>query len=668
MKHARTLCLISVVAVALLCCASAQASAWLPTAGGTAYDWNNAANWTGGVPNGVGAVADLNVDLAGAQTVRLQASTTVGQLNLGDSAATAANYGTTFSSGTGTNTLTFQAAPGGTAQLNLAGTGTTINTISAPVALASDLAYNAAGGQVLATSGAFNIGANSMTLTGSALQRPQWTITGDLQGSGTITYSGLGGITVGGVKTFTGTVVLNSGYGGTSNHGSMALTTGSLKDAAEIVVNGYLSAGTTQNGGSLHAGNSSAAGSNPGQRVTQNTVTLNSGTLSLMGQSANTDGTTPWRSGQEMVSETVNSLHVNSGYSLLNVGASTTTLGNRLNITTVDREQGASMFLKSATLGTTARVLAANSASLAIGGGGAEGTVSMSIIPWMVGANTNAYASASSAFATYVNGVGFRALNATEWAGDLTVAGADYNMNTSSYSIVGAKTINALQHNSSGASGFNNTINLTIASGGLSFNLNNGGIGNQDVDTENGTVNFGAAEGVVWAIGTNVNTLSAKLTGTGGLTKAGTGTLILKNNLNAITGKTVVGAGILQVGDATNTSNLGVGDVEVAQGAILKLVNDAAISDAATVNLIKNGLFNGRLEIAAGLNETIGGLILGGVAMTNGTYSAVAAEGVDFVNADYFAGSGIVTVVPEPATMAVLLMGGMAVVIRRKRA
>jgi autotransporter-associated beta strand protein len=88
-------------------------------------------------------------------------------------------------------------------------------------------------------------------------------------------------------------------------------------------------------------------------------------------------------------------------------------------------------------------------------------------------------------------------------------------------------------------------------------------------------------EGVVWANGVGFNRIGARISGSGGLTKAGTGTLTLTGD-NNYTGRTYVSAGTLRVGDGTFPSKLGIsGDVAVANGATLALLSPNAINDEA---------------------------------------------------------------------------------------
>lgn len=63
------------------------------------------------------------------------------------------------------------------------------------------------------------------------------------------------------------------------------------------------------------------------------------------------------------------------------------------------------------------------------------------------------------------------------------------------------------------------------------------------------------------------------------------------------------------------------------------------------------------MELGAGIDEVGGGLVFGGVGQLPGIYGSTAS-GAAFQNNEYFAGSGIVTVVPEPGAAVLLLLGG----------
>jgi len=119
-------------------------------------------------------------------------------------------------------------------------------------------------------------------------------------------------------------------------------------------------------------------------------------------------------------------------------------------------------------------------------------------------------------------------------------------------------------------------------------------------------------------------------TGPGGLTKQGSNLLTL-NALNTYTGDTFVTAGTL----STSVAYLDdASSVDIASGALMDLN------------------FTG--------NDVIAGLTLGGVAQGVGIYNSTS-------DPTYFTGTGSLQVIPEPVTMALLGIGGLGVILRRKR-
>jgi len=121
---------------------------------------------------------------------------------------------------------------------------------------------------------------------------------------------------------------------------------------------------------------------------------------------------------------------------------------------------------------------------------------------------------------------------------------------------------------------------------------------------------------------------------------------------------------------------LGTGDVHINQrgdqvtpnrSAELSLNVQDTIADTATLYI--NGPANGGgfagnginvVIVAGGVDEVVGGLSLWGTALPVGTYN-----GGDSTT-DWLGGSGSITVVPEPATMGLLAMGGLALLRRRR--
>ena len=91
-----TILLAPFAAFALALGTPAQAATynWTPTAAGTTYNWDNAGsqnNWGtgagGAFPNAVGDVANMELDIAGNQLIRLNQAITLGILNIGDTSS-----------------------------------------------------------------------------------------------------------------------------------------------------------------------------------------------------------------------------------------------------------------------------------------------------------------------------------------------------------------------------------------------------------------------------------------------------------------------------------------------------------------------------------------------------------------------------------------------------
>jgi hypothetical protein len=122
----------------------------------------------------------------------------------------------------------------------------------------------------------------------------------------------------------------------------------------------------------------------------------------------------------------------------------------------------------------------------------------------------------------------------------------------------------------------------------------------------------------------------------------------------------------------TALATIGAGDVSVLATAVKLSIQSGvldAISNTAILSLAGGGVAGtadfGFLELSAGINETVGGLVLGGVTQANGTYGSMASA-AQFKSNEYFVGTGILTVVPEPGTLASVL-GGMALLLFRSR-
>jgi autotransporter-associated beta strand protein len=228
----------------------------------------------------------------------------------------------------------------------------------------------------------------------------------------------------------------------------------------------------------------------------------------------------------------------------------------------------------------------------------------------------------------------------SEYTNSLT-AGPQYNVTVTSLALASDATVNALRTGNIGTPNIGLNRTLTVTSGGVFFKDGNRSIGTSG-NVAAGTLNFGASEGIVWVLGTTTNTIGVKITGSGGLTKASTGMLTLTAT-NLYSGGTYVGGGTLRVGDGAFAGTLGSGNVEVHAGAKLLVSCANAITDGATLSVLYSGLYNGRVELDTGVNETVRFLFLGGTPMPSGTYGS-SASAATYKDDLYFSGTGVLTV------------------------
>ncbi len=664
---------------ACLSVASATTYNWTPT-GGSGLHWPTTSqdNWGtgvgGGYPNAAGDVANLAVDNIAAININLNQSITIGALVIGDTNASTTNYSTAINAGVPVGSLTFDSGlPGVSATLTLSSSGTPTNTISAGTSLSSNLLIDLAGidasnRQRLTLTGVMATNGNTLTVVNGILgqSRLNFGSGSDFSGPGTIVNNSNAVIDVTGSKTFAGTLVAN-GYASESNQSSFTFTNGGFPNAAEMVVNGSNSNSNVRGGGGLQAGSGSTFANNPGQRFSTNRISMNSGFLVNIGQPATVGIVNDWQQGLEWVVDNVAVFDFNSGYNYLSIGAGANTQGTRMNVATLERGGGASVYMFGVN-DANKNFLVGNSGDFLIGAGGADGSTTKSIIPWVSVYAGGGFANPAG-FATYDAITGIRALDVTTEYATAINAGAAHNVSTNNVTLASAATVNSLRF-TGGSSNIGAGQTLTIASGGVFFT--GGGTIGASGNAAAGTLDFGSAEGVVSVHANNIATIGAAITGNAGLTKANTGILIL-TGMNVYSGLTHISGGTVQVGNGTYDSNLGSGDVHVHNGALLDIRSADAIADGATLVLDAFGLHNGRVSIAGGLVELVGALSLGGVLQAGGYYGSASAAAANpglsvFVNETFFSGLGLVEVpIPEPGSGLLALLGVLGLAGRRRR-
>jgi autotransporter-associated beta strand protein len=174
----------------------------------------------------------------------------------------------------------------------------------------------------------------------------------------------------------------------------------------------------------------------------------------------------------------------------------------------------------------------------------------------------------------------------------------------------------------------------------------------------------------------------AAITGSGSLVDIGTGTVTL-NVANTYSGGTTLSSGPFTANGAngahapsgsapflvaTADGALGTGNVNLASSGVqLTLtggVTNNYISDNRTLSMVTGAFAN--LNFVG--TDTISGLVLGGVAQAAlGTYGS-SASGATFVFNNFFSGTGTLTLIPEPSTWAMTIVGaGLLLSVQRFR-
>jgi autotransporter-associated beta strand protein len=233
------------------------------------------------------------------------------------------------------------------------------------------------------------------------------------------------------------------------------------------------------------------------------------------------------------------------------------------------------------------------------------------------------------------------------------------------------------------------TFAINGASNGA-VNLNGKSLSAGTFTLNNGTVSSGTITAGT-AINVEAGTVSATLDGAAGLTKSTAGTVTLSGT-QAYTGNTVVTAGTLRLGNSDaidNASKLVLNGGTFATQGNGDTLNTLQLTENSTIDM---GSGSSQLDFAESFAEAwTAGKTLNITNYTNnllGTgvdriYVGTAPNGltwaqlqqIKFVNPDGFApgtyGATILSdgqvVIPEPASLGLIALGGTALLMRRRR-
>jgi fibronectin-binding autotransporter adhesin len=570
---------------------SSQAQNAQTWTGATAGTWGTGTNWS---PNATpSSTSDLTIkgpaNANGTLTINVAAAASADSINFTDTSAVTLSNTTSGAN----QTLTIGASSNNTG----------ITTGSGAVTIGSSTA-NQNVNIALGSTQTWNIGSGGLTVAN--------VISGSTYG---ITKTGSGTLNFNGANTYSGATTVNAG----------TLILGA--------------------GGSIASSNITATGSNL-------TVNNGSGTVTRGGNLTLNNGANFTDTGVASITtnDEFGSFNVGTGMSFINLNPASTGTATVTFSSMGTRAAGGVVEIN----GTFGGTVGANNTALIfttapsgtnfIGGGGALGTNTMSVIPWLVnyeGATVYGYDATK----------GVTAVSALSTS-NLNTAGSTTNVSLSaSPTLTGAATVNSLQLNSYSITMAGNT--LTVSSGVITEGVNST-IGNDASSANWGTLAFGTAGGELTVSQARTLTINSVITGSGGLTFVGNyssngnaGALVL-NGANTYTGLTSfygIGKG----------SNVYLNNSLALQDTTLNYTNSNGGS-GSTVNF-GNGGTNGQtaytfggLEGNVGITLANGNTTVQGVNLTIGsagdsdstTYSGVLS-GTTSGNGLTKAGSGTLT-------------------------
>ena len=454
------------------------------------------------------------------------------------------------------------------------------------------------------------------------------TLSGVVSGSGTLTVGALSGgtsLTLTEANTFTGATVLRGPTVANIAYPSLILSgNGSLASGSSYDVQGALALDNSA--------------------LSVNNRLSDTASLTLRGASFLVTG-----NATSGLSETVGAVTLANGYSniVITPGASA---ANSLTMASLNRANNSTVTFRGTGLGGTPTGGVANiyinAAPTLVGGGGAAGSTSVSIIPFAIGRliggdSVSESGQAGSSFVTYgANGV--RALATNEYATALGLNSTDNVRLTSMSTAPAVSTVNSLLLAPAAFS----TVDVPFLAGGT-INVTSGAVLYSQTSSSipqggfvGSNLNFGGAEGVI--TNTSILTLSGVLSGSGGLTLtsatptsySGRPTLNL-TAANTYSGNTTINAGM--VGFSGTIANGVAGSFGTSGSVILNggnyfagIVATAATTVERDIDVVGSGLNYIAQVGSGGFNSNYNGNIhLGGSVIVGGAVN-VSANAFNF--------------------------------------
>jgi len=122
------------------------------------------------------------------------------------------------------------------------------------------------------------------------------------------------------------------------------------------------------------------------------------------------------------------------------------------------------------------------------------------------------------------------------------------------------------------------------------------------------------------------------------------------------------GGGLFKSGDGSlilTADNQYTGDTEILAGTLS--ISNPYLDEGSTVKIASGGMF----DLGFSGTNTVAALYLDGIAQGGGTWGATGS-GADNTNDSYFSSTGMLYVIPEPATLSLIGMMGLVFILRKK--
>lgn len=646
---------------------------WIDTVTSSAQSWNSNANWSSGYPNAAQAVALINSAIAANQTINLNQAITVGEMSIGSSGGAGS-----FTLAANGGSLTFNNAPApGSLQQLASSKG---DTISAGLTIDGNLNVSNASANPLTFTGAIT-GSNNLSVNGgnvvfggattysgtttasqgtltlansSALQDGILCPAGGAVSFGSLTACTVGGLAGSGnlalVNAASTPVALTIGNNGvTSSYGGSLTGAGSVTMAGTGIVtlsNANYTGATTVSFGNLYIiggtfGSPTSAFSVEGDSGSVETASatisggdLLAGTLAIGPQPNQYSASMAITgSASAAVSTTIIGTTNSTAYELLIDTTGTVSLG----AVTDTRDLGPGLDIENGTVTATSLIMVGyplvihtvdtnvSGGSLTIGNSSSTGAFELATNS----ADGDAeYINVTGGTLTYLGTDGLLA-NLYPTPSSIALTSGTTYLTGITLDYVDSTSLSSTLSVSGGATLYLGSVGLNIGStpttdSGASIMLGTGTVGalanwsSAAPITLPGTLTIQAADAS--GIPHNI-ALSGALSGAGGFTKTGGGTLTLSASSN-YTGATVVSSGTLLI---TGTVTSG-GNVTVQNGATLNLASGTLTTGTITVasggTLIDDGVINGSVVNNGNIFTNSGGAVtISGNVTNNGSFT-----------------------------------------------